>query len=442
MLLFSVNECFPQASHKAVKQGLQLIQSAPTFDALLDSLKLHDQILDVHSIDVMREALWQKYLGEAQADAQRKADFEAGAIQYAEGKTGLFKYTTKGATPDKGYPVYIALHGGGGGPKEMNDSQWEQMQRYYLKSIDTGIYVAPRGPNNTWNLHFDEDAVEFYGKLLVELRLLKGVDPNRIYILGYSAGGDGVYQLGPRFADQLAAVSMSAGHHNNISADNLQHLPMLLQVGELDAAYKRNQETVKYSLILDSLAKRFEGDFVHQVYVHAGKEHSYVQDHNGKLKPAAVIANPREWLDDAKLGKQTEAQTDAIEWLNKFTRNPYPNHLHWNVGASVDHGNTWFWLGYEGEITPTSLLEAHFIERENAIYVVNPISGMRIYFHEKIINPNKEISLYIGNEVFAMIPQPSLLSLAKTISVRNDHNFSFWQSVLIKVDEKGAISLR
>ena len=419
-----------------------MIQSAPTFDALLDSLSHNDRTLDIHSIDVMREALWQKYMGAAQADIERNGAFENGAIEYAPGKTGLFKMTTKGATPVAGYPVYIALHGGGGGPKEMNDSQWEQMGRYYLNSIDTGIYIAPRGPNNTWNLHFDVDAIAFYGKLMTELRLLRGVDPNRIYILGYSAGGDGVYQLGPRFADQLAAASMSAGHHNNISPDNLQHLPMILQVGELDAAYQRNYETVKYSLLLKSLQKQFPGDFVHQVYVHAQKEHSYVQDHNGKTKMAEVIADPVAWLGDAWRQTSTIAHTDAIQWLSQFRRNPYPDHIRWNASTSLDRAKTWFWLGYEGQDNPSKLIEASFDLKKNQFSIPAPIDGIRIYFHEKMLRSDKTVMLRLGEKTFEVQPKPSLFTLARSISERKDHGFAFWQSVLVKVDDKGKISVQ
>ena len=38
--------------------------------------------------------------------------------------------------------------------------------------------------------------------------VFEDVDPNRVYLLGYSAGGDGVYQLAPRMADRFAAASM------------------------------------------------------------------------------------------------------------------------------------------------------------------------------------------------------------------------------------------
>jgi poly(3-hydroxybutyrate) depolymerase len=42
------------------------------------------------------------------------------------------------------------------------------------------------------------------------------VNPNKVFITGYSAGGDGVYHLGPRMADWIAGAAMMAGHPNQV----------------------------------------------------------------------------------------------------------------------------------------------------------------------------------------------------------------------------------
>ena len=79
------------------------------------------------------------------------------------------------------------------------------------------------------------------------------VDPNRVYLLGFSAGGDGVYAIVPRMADRFAAANMSAGHPNGISLLNLYNLPIQLQAGEFDDAYDRNTVTADYGMKLDAL---------------------------------------------------------------------------------------------------------------------------------------------------------------------------------------------
>src|SRR5437764_73110 len=71
----------------------------------------------------------------------------------------LSAYTVRavGTRPTNGWPLFIAMHGGGGAPKELNDSQWEQMKRYYKDHSEEGgyLYLALRAPNDTWNGFYD-----------------------------------------------------------------------------------------------------------------------------------------------------------------------------------------------------------------------------------------------------------------------------------------------
>lgn len=42
------------------------------------------------------------------------------------------------------------------------------------------------------------------------------INPNKVFLTGFSAGGDGIYHMGPRMADVLAGVAMMAGHPNGV----------------------------------------------------------------------------------------------------------------------------------------------------------------------------------------------------------------------------------
>jgi poly(3-hydroxybutyrate) depolymerase len=57
------------------------------------------------------------------------------------------------------------------------------------------------------------------------------IDTNRVFISGYSAGGDGVYHLGPMMTDILAGAAMMAGHPNNVELYNLRNTVFSIQVG-------------------------------------------------------------------------------------------------------------------------------------------------------------------------------------------------------------------
>ena len=155
-----------------------------------------------------------------------------------------FSFTTFGAKPEGGRSLWISMHGGGAADKRLNDGQWENQKQLY--KLDEGIYLAPRAPTNTWKLWHEGHIDRFFGRLIEDLVVLEEVNPDRVYILGYSAGGDGVYQLGPRMADYWAGAAMMAGHPNGVSLLSLRNVPFALQVGADDADYDRNKIAREY----------------------------------------------------------------------------------------------------------------------------------------------------------------------------------------------------
>ena len=72
----------------------------------------------------------------------------------------------KGDPDENGYPLYIALHGGGGSDTpDLNDSQWMQMATYYGKNVKQGIYINPRGVRDTWDTHANPESFPLYDRL-------------------------------------------------------------------------------------------------------------------------------------------------------------------------------------------------------------------------------------------------------------------------------------
>ena len=63
-----------------------------------------------------------------------------------------------------------------------------------------GIYLVPRAATNTWDLWHQAHIDQFFDRLITDMIVLENVNPDQVFIMGYSAGGDGVYQLAPRMA--------------------------------------------------------------------------------------------------------------------------------------------------------------------------------------------------------------------------------------------------
>jgi hypothetical protein len=203
------------------------------------------------------------------------------------------------------------MHGGGGAPAAVNDQQWENQKQLY--KLEEGIYVAPRAPSDTWNLWHQGHIDPLFERLIEDMVAIEGVDPNRVYILGYSAGGDGVYQLAPRMADQLAAAGMMAGHPNETQPDGLRNIGFALHMGANDAAYNRNQIAAQWKERLARLATEDKGGYEHQVVIHEGKGH---------------------WMD--------REDREALPWMAKFTREPNPSKIIW-LQDDVVHSR-FYWL--------------------------------------------------------------------------------------------------
>ena len=241
---------------------------------------------------------------------ERSVEMNAKVIRHGN-LTMPFEFFIYGKKPKGGRSLYISMHGGGNVPKRVNDSQWENQKRLYRPK--EGVYVAPRAPTNTWNLWHQGHIDPMFAQLIENMVALKEVNPNRVYLMGYSAGGDGVYQLAPRMADYLAAAAMMAGHPNDTSPLGLRNLPFAIHVGERDNGFNRNKVALQWKDMLASLKSSDPQGYVHYVRIHAGRGH---------------------WMN--------REDAVAVEWMAKHTRNPYPRKIVWKQD-NVLHDN-FYWL--------------------------------------------------------------------------------------------------
>jgi hypothetical protein len=243
---------------------------------------------------------------------KRQAELKSGTIS-ANG-TGMRIWAAEFGKAKQKRPLWISMHGGGGAPAPVNDQQWENQKRLYRPA--EGGYVAPRAPTNEWNLWHQGHVDDLFQRLIENLVMCQGVDPDRVYLMGYSAGGDGVYQLAPRMADCFAAAAMMAGHPNETKPDGLRNLPFNLQVGALDGAFDRNSIAARWGTMLDELAKADPGAYVHDVKVRPGKGH---------------------WMDGL--------DADALPWMAKYRRDPRPAKIVW-LQDDVMH-RRFYWLAVD-----------------------------------------------------------------------------------------------
>ena len=330
---------------------------------------------------------------------QLKATDEASCILQGELK---MRYTIKvfGEKPADGRSMWISMHGGGNAPTTLNDSQWENQKLLY-QPVE-GVYVCPRAPWDDWDMWFKNPIDSMFEELIQIMMLFHDVNPDKVYILGYSAGGDGVWRMAPRMADHWAAASMMAGHPGDVSLLGVRNLPFMLWCGSEDAAYNRNTEVAKRGLELDSLQRADPEGYIHETHIVASKPH---------------------WMD-----LEDKA---ALPWMAKYTRNPYPTTVIWCQG---DNGRTHFyWLGVpSSETKKGNVIKASV--KNNTVYISDcDYSEVTLYLNDQLVNLDKAVKvIYNKRTLFNGKLSRTAENLRKSLEERGDPAYCF--PAIFKVD--------
>lgn len=379
-----------------------------------------------------KEEAWKKFAEEAKADPVRKEEIEKQEMKFGDVS---MRYGIKviGEPGENGYPLYVAMHGGGyGETPDMNDSQWEHMGIYYADSVKNGVYVNPRGVRDTWDTHGNPESFPLYDRLIENMILFYNVDPNKVYFLGFSAGGDGVYIISPRMADRMAATHMSAGHHNGTSVWNLRNTPIQLQVGINDGAYGRNKVTVEYQVKLDDMENTY-GGYVHNTYVHLDRGHNFRDNH--PTEEQRVIADNYAWLENDTLSEKV-TDTNAIHFLDQYTRNPLPERIVWDLTnrAPLRSVESFYWVKADKD-QQEGFLVVDLDKKTNSI-VVNTdttVKKFTVLLNDDMLDLDQPIHLVTPNGEKTVTVERNADVLEATTKERGDQNYQFAAEITIEV---------
>ncbi len=348
-----------------------------------------------------QDLLWKAHAARLKKD--RTQEMKDGVLK--DGKLEM-KFTAKtfGKRPEAGHSLWISLHGGGNAPPRTNDRQWENQKKLY--TLDEGIYAAPRAPTNTWNLWHEPHIDRLFARLIENYVALEGVDPDRVYVLGYSAGGDGVYQLAPRMADRWAAAGMMAGHPNDASPLPLRNVAFALQVGGMDSAYNRNKVAAEWAKKLVDLFNKDPGGYEHYVKIHPTKGH---------------------WMD----GEDAE----ALPWMAKRTRKPAPDRVVWKPSAQHDRS---YWLGVPADQAKAGGLVS--VNRVEQTFTVTEATGMTkliVRFDDRTANLDRPVKIrQKGKTLYEGTPTRTIAVLAKTLASRGDPKLMYSAEVTVDLEKQ------
>jgi len=330
---------------------------------------------------------WKAAVKEAYADA-----FNAKKLTIGNKQMPIW-WTTYGSTPAGGRSLFISLHGGGGAPASVNDQQWENQKKLYKPN--NSVYLCPRAIQDTWDLHFVNEADAFYDAIIRYAVSALDVNPNKVYIQGYSAGGDGVWRLGPRMADHWAAASMMAGHPGDVRLESLRNTPFAIWCGGNDSAYNRNEECAKRIEEMDALQQADPEGYIHDGHIVPGKPH---------------------WMDleDAA----------AVPWMQSFTRNPYPTKVVWVQGDNMK--SAFYWLGIPAaEAQKGKMLVASV--KDNVVTIEkSDYTKVTVFLNDTLVNLDQPVKVVCGDKVLfeGTLPRTPQ-NMLSTLNTRGDLCYIF-----------------
>ncbi len=374
------------------KQALAFFSAPPDeqakwrFDAALDRLLAKNE-------PAVRTAVLAAYQA-APAQASLKADFEKKQARYKE-HLSPYKVREVGKRPPSGWPLVIAMHGGGNTPKAVNDSQWKGMETHYADQAEDGgyLYLALRAPNDTWNGFYDDYVPPLIANLLRQFVLFGDVDADKVFLIGYSHGGYGAFYIGPKTPDRFAAIHSSAAAPTDgtISPLSLRNTRFTFMIGEKDTAYGRRERCEKFNQEILKLKEANPGDFPVEMEFKPGFQHSNLPD-RGKLKDMLT-----------------------------YTRNPTPRHLTWELTDSVV--SDFYWLTVPAPAKGQSI-DAR-IEGNNLQITTQNIKQFAVGLDSRLISFDKPLRVQLNKESRDVTATPSLLTLCQSLLARGDPRLAF-----------------
>ncbi|HTG45285.1 MAG TPA: hypothetical protein VK633_12210, partial [Verrucomicrobiae bacterium] len=341
-----------------------------------------------------RAIVWGAYR-EAPIHAAAEQGYASNQVQYGK---YLSHYTLKkvGSKPPEGWPLFIAMHGGGGAPKEVNDSQWKVMQKYYRDQTNvTGYaYLALRAPNDSWNGFYDTYVYPLIDTLIRQHTLYGEIDPNKVFLMGYSHGGYGAFAIGPKMPDHFAAIHSSAAAptEGETTPKTLRHTRFTYMIGEKDHAYGRLSRCTNF----DNAILKLRGE-------------------RTDIYPVAMEYR-------AGFGHGGLPDRDKIADLYPAVRDPVPRDLTWEMTDNVI--TNFFWLRTSAP-RKKRLIEATCLDNHIRVTTSTNLTQATVFLDSRLVDFQRPIVLELNGRSSTHQVEPSLKTFCQTLLERGDVNLAF-----------------
>ena len=323
------------------------------------------KLAEIQTTDANRKLAWDAYIAPALHEDLRK-QFEQKLVSTAD-RTSPYLWRHVGVKPAGGWALVIAMHGGGGVPKQVNDGEWNYMfSTYYREHPEAGgyVYLALRAPNDVWNGFYDDAISPLIETLIKQFVLFDDVDPNKVYVMGASHGGYGAYVIGPKIPYRFAAVHAAAAASSGAETqgENLRNVRFTTTVGQKDTAYGRIELAHKFQAQMEDWRKKYGGFDADFTFPDTGH---LVPDH------------------------------DKLAEMLKYKRDAWPHHIVWVQSDTILKRN--YWVEAESP-TPGGRIEA--VVNGNTIDVkTEKQAGITLWLDPHLVDLTKPLIVTLNGEV-------------------------------------------
>ncbi len=348
----------------------------------------------------VRLAVWKAF---CQSDAHEglRKDFAEKLVRFGK---HVSPYTIRrvGKRPPAGWPLVIAMHGGGGAPAEVNDSQWRHMQIYYRdqQQLPGYKYLALRAPNDTWNGFYDDYVYPLVHRLILQQVLCADVDPDRVFLIGYSHGGYGAFAIGPKMPDHFAAIHSSAAAPTDGQslAETLRNTRFTFMIGAQDEAHGRAERCQTFAARITQL-----------------------RGERTDIYPVAM-----EWMPD--FGHGGLPDRDKIAEMYPFIRNVTPRSLDWHMSDDVIQD--FFWLSCDSPHAGGSV--AADCRDQRLEISTSGCEQLTVWLDERLIEFDQPLTIHIDGQTLPTTMSVAVEQLCQSLWRRGDLGRSFGAAVAWK----------
>ena len=329
----------------------------------------------------------------------------------------------KGERPATGWPLYLCLHGGGGNAEAKGPHEWDvndrefQAQKTLFRRIypSPGLYFIPRMADDREGRWWYDHNQQAFDDVIRQCILFRGVDPDRVHLLGISEGGYGAIRFAAHRPDRFAGCNgMAAAEPLTTSPpENMRNVAFRIDIGEKDTMFDRVGLAQRMAARLAELRQQDASGYDHVVDVQKGRGHG---------------------IDYAR----------GPQWLSQKVRNPYPDRVVWTVAplhrtVALQH----HWLALperpaqlplflDATLRDNVLTVTAQVEAADGSRVPAPSGSLLVRLNDRLADLDRPLSVTVnGRQLPPQQPQRTLATLLRTLVERGDPQLAFAAELVV-----------